>query len=61
MRRNIDTALEEGRHRALSVQRVRTLPQDERDEQTPDKTVQAAGKSLESLEFTLHVDERGIF
>ena len=45
MRRNIDSALEEGRNRTLSVQRVRTVPQDERDEQAPDKTVEAFGKS----------------
>lgn len=45
MRRNIDAALEEGRDRTLSVQRVRTLPQDERDEQTFDKTLETAGKS----------------
>lgn len=48
MRRDIDAALEEGRDRTLSVQRVRTLPQDERDEQAPDKAVEAFGKSRTS-------------
>ena len=45
LRGYIDAALEERRHRALSVQRVRTLSQDERNEQTPDKALETAGKS----------------
>ncbi len=45
LRRHLDAALAQGRHRALPVQRLRTLPQDERHEQTTGKAVKEISKS----------------
>lgn len=45
LRGHIHAAVEARQHRALPVQRLRALPQDERTEQTVDQTETQAGES----------------
>ena len=45
LRRHLDAAVAARRHRPLPLQRVRPLPQDERDEQTAGKAVAEISKS----------------
>lgn len=46
LRGHIHTAVEARQHRALPVQRLRALPQDERTEQTADQTETQAGECV---------------
>lgn len=46
LRGHVHTAVEARQHRALPVQRLRALPQDERTEQTADQTETQAGESV---------------
>lgn len=44
LRRNVDAAVEEGRHGPLLVQRLRSLLQDERAKSTPHQAQAQTGK-----------------
>lgn len=46
LRRHVHTSVETGQHRTLLVQRLRTLPQDERTEQATDQTQAQAGECV---------------
>ena len=46
LRRHLHPTVAQGRDRALPLQRLRTLPQDERNEQTPGKAVKKISKSI---------------
>jgi hypothetical protein len=53
LRRHIDTPLETGRHRSLSLQRLWPLLQDERPESTPHQAEATPGKYLSCLAASL--------
>lgn len=45
LRLRVDAAVAQGRHRALPVQRLRPLPQDERHQQAAHQTTETTGET----------------